>query len=348
MRERRRTVGFAACLAFGVALWLMPPVLVPQGGDAHAGMFDKDEDINADARRLSRDLADDSRPQRVAGLFGPSDEEKAAEEAARQRENSQDASIQSLNQRVQDLENSLQRLTGQNEQLGHQVQQLRTALDRAQKDFDYRLCTLSAQQLGATEEGEGGLDCGALITQAGAAPPPAQRGTSSGGTARQLAPPPGLLGTLNPGDINASGRYNKPATEPPRQLATIDTSAEYNAAMGLLARARYDEARSAFRAFADNHPDDGLAPQAIYWVGDIDYVQKDYTSAAHAFAEQIKKYPQSSRAPDSMLKLGQSLIAMGQKQEGCTTLAAIKSKYPQASESILAKAKEARKAASCR
>ena len=82
--------------------------------------------------------------------------------------------------------------------------------------------------------------------------------------------------------------------------------------MKLLAGTQYDEARGAFRAFADAYPNDELAPQAVYWVGDIAYVQKDYPAAPRAFAEEIKRYPESTRAPDSMLKLGQSLIAMGQ------------------------------------
>ena len=62
--------------------------------------------------------------------------------------------------------------------------------------------------------------------------------------------------------------------------------------MNLLAKAQYDEARAAFRSFADTYPKDDLAPQALYWVGDIAYVQKDYPSAARAFAEELKKYPQ--------------------------------------------------------
>lgn len=49
-----------------------------------------------------------------------------------------------------------------------------------------------------------------------------------------------------------------------------------------------------------------------------------------------------------MLRLGQSLIAMGQKQEGCTTLGALKAKYPKASDTVLDKARDDRKAASCR
>jgi TolA-binding protein len=76
-------------------------------------------------------------------------------------------------------------------------------------------------------------------------------------------------------------------------------------------------------------------------------VQHDYPNATRAFAEQIKKYPNSSRSPDSMLKLAQALIAQGQTSQGCTTLAALKTKYPKASPATLAAAAGARKAA-CR
>lgn len=342
MREPVKCLSFAAMLALGVPLSLAPSFLLP----AKAGVFDADEDIYADSRRLSRDLSDGSRTQRVAGLFGPSDEEMAAEEAARQREDAQDANIRSLTQRIQDLENTITRLTGQNERLSHQVDQLRVALDRAQKDFDYRICTMTAQQLGTSEDSNG-LNCGAAGQSGGSQNYGSTAQQQAGDTTRQLAPPPGSLGTLSVNDLHG-GHQSSPATGVPRQIASIDTTGEYNSAMQLLARARYDEARSAFRAFADNHPGDALTPQAVYWVGDIAYVQKDYPAAARAFAEQIKKYPQSDRAPDSMLKLGQSLIAMGQKQEGCTTLGAIKAKYPQASQAILDAAKQNRKVAACR
>ena len=117
--------------------------------------------------------------------------------------------------------------------------------------------------------------------------------------------------------------------------------------MKLLAKAQYDEARSAFRSFADGYPADELAPQAVYWLGDIAYIQKDYAAAARAFAEEIKKYPDSTRAPESMLKLGQSLIAMGNKQEGCTTLAALPTKYPSA-QNVATRAATERKTAHCK
>src|SRR6185437_2489850 len=75
---------------------------------------------------------------------------------------------------------------------------------------------------------------------------------------------------------------------------------------------------------------------------------KDYDSATRAFAEVIKKYPTSARAPDSMLKLGQALLASGRQKEGCTALAALPAKYPKAAKSLLAQGAEARRAAACR
>jgi TolA-binding protein len=59
----------------------------------------------------------------------------------------------------------------------------------------------------------------------------------------------------------------------------------------------------------------------------------------------IKKYPNSQRAPDAMLKLAQSFMGMGQKSEGCTTLGLIKSKYPNASPQTLGQAANLRKTA---
>lgn len=269
-----------------------------------------------------------------AGLFGESDEEKAA----RQHEKDQDASIADLNQRLHDLEQALSRATGDNESLAHQVQVLSDKLERQKKDFEYRLCTLSAQQLGAAgqagdDQNQTALPCpggGGVSMTYNAPPPPTQQQSVPQQSQGQvhLAPPPGVLGTLPAGTKMASVA---PATNPAAK-------SQFDSALDMLAKARYDDARSAFRGFADAHPDDPLAPQAIYWIGDIAYVQKDYISAAHAFGEQIQKYPTSTRSAGSMLKLGQSLIAMGQTKKGCMTLGALPSQYPAAAKNITAEA----------
>ena len=299
-----------------------------------------------------------------AQLFGPSDEEK-------QHEADQDSQLttlagqnQQLSGRIQVLEDksrslteTLSQATGTNEELRHQLDLLNQKIDQQQKDFSYRLCMVSAQQLGAGADDQG-LNCAATGADGAnialAQPPggnqggnlapgtplppldsgPQNFGSQASGAPIRLAPPPGNLGTLTPSD--------RAIVAPPRGSNQFDT------AMALLGKAQYNEAKASFRAYADANPDDSdLAPQAIYWVGNIEYTQRDYPNAIQAFAEQIKKYPKSARGPDSMLKLGQSLLAMGRTQEGCTTLAAIKSKFPQAPDATLTLAAGTRKA-SCR
>lgn len=289
-----------------------------------------------------------------AQLFGPSDEEKAQVKA---HEDGQDAAIEQANQRIRDLEDrvrgltsSLSQATGANEQLSHQMRQQDQKIDMMQKDFAYRLCTLSAQQLGAGDA----MNCAAAGT-ASAAPMPQQQGFRPGDSlppigaepAPVLTPPPasrppGTLGSLPSGPAPVPGApvpLSGASNAPPN-------AAQYDAAMNLMSRAQYDEAAAGFRAYADANPDDGeLSPQAIYWVGNISFIRQDYAGAARTFAESIKKYPKSTRAPDAMFKLAQSFMAMGQKSEGCTTLAQIRSRYPNAGAQTLTNAATLRKTA---
>jgi tol-pal system protein YbgF len=201
----------------------------------------------------------------------------------------------------------------------------------------------------------------------------AAAGTQS---ASAVPPPPGALrpgAALPPIDATSNGQFTNgqggfvaapppaPATmgRPPGVLGTLPmgpgasasvpaggNSAQYDQAMNLMSRAQYDEAQAAFRAYADANPSDtDLTPQALYWVGNISYVRQDYAPAARAFAELLKKYPKSARAPDGMLKLAQSFMGMGQKSEGCTTLGLIKTRYPDANPQVISQAATLRKTA---
>lgn len=318
----------------------------------------------------------------VAQLFGESDADKAAR---LQHEQNQDASIQQLNNRVSDLENTVTRLTGQVEQLDHRLSEANARMERMQKDYDYKLCTMAQQQLGASNNPNdpNALSCGATAAapapqtftpppqqQSYTPPPPAHNPSvtvnipppstpmsQANNAPVHLAPPPGVLGTL-PADQASSApatighpQASRPA--PPSSgietgmLPSVDVPSQYENAKKLLAQAQYDEARAAFRSFADSNPQDPQAGLAIYWIGSIDLVQKDYPNASRSFAEALKKYPSGPSAPQSMLKLGQTLLAMKQPKEGCTFLGALPAKYPQADKGVLAQAAAARKDAHC-
>ncbi len=301
-----------------------------------------------------------------AQLFGPSDEEKAHEASQDQHladldseSRQQSDRVRLLEDKVRGLTSSLSQATGNNEELQHQIQVQNDKVDRMQKDFAYRLCQLSAQQLGAGDS----LNCAAASSGTSMAPQPysqsgmrpgdplppidATGGNNSGGFVNAPPPsepgrgrPPGTLGTLpmNSGPMNSGPQNNSYA----------GNTRQYDSAMNLMAKAQYSEASAAFRAYADANPDDtDLSPQAIYWVANMSFIHQDYAPAARTFAEVIKKYPKSPRAADAMLRLAQSFMAMGQKSEGCTTLGLIKTKYPKASDNTLSQAANLRKTA-CR
>src|SRR5205085_172728 len=90
----------------------------------------------------------------------------------------------------------------------------------------------------------------------------------------------------------------------------------------------------------------GPAPAAVAGTDNRQY-DAAMNLLARAFAEQIKKYPKAPRGADSMLKMGQALVAQGRKENGCTAFAAIRRTYPDASPSTLTAATNARRAANC-
>jgi tol-pal system protein YbgF len=234
-----------------------------------------------------------------------------------------------LLRRIDELEEGLGKLTGQMEELGHQVDQLTEKADRLQKQLDFQATAQAKAETSAPD---------AAAPPAIAPAPERDRVASADKppVAQGLGAPPGVLGTI-------------PVGAPLPKPDTTDPKRQFDAAMNLLSRARYDEASDAFRAFADAHPDEVRAADALYWTGDIAYsTKKDYAAAARDFAELLKKYPKAQRAPDGMLKLGLALFEMGQTKEACTAVSALPAKYPDATPAILARAKSVRDEKKCR
>ena len=222
-----------------------------------------------------------------------------------------------------------------------------------QKDFDYRLCAMRRAAAGRTrrqrqkrrrpatgagpQQNPGTVPQTAVNLVAGAQ---SRRAVQRGG-AIHLARRPACWARCPP----ARATRPAPATATGRQRAT--PARNIDAAMNLLAKAQYDEARAAFRAFADANPA-GRSGAAGGLLGRRHRLcaRRIMPSAARAFAEEIKKYPTSPRAPDSMLKLGQSLIALAQKRRLHHPCRA-PGKYPTRRKTLLDQGEDAREKARC-
>jgi TolA-binding protein len=214
-----------------------------------------------------------------------------------------------------------------------------------EKDFAYRLCTLSAQQLGAAMS----MNCAAAgtvgrpqLTAAAAALRPATACRRSGRACRHrpaVQRPPAGAGTW---PVGRAGHRSAVRAVPGR----AGMPRQYDQAMNLMSRAQYAEALRPFRAYADANPGDtDLSPQAIYWVGNISFIRQDYARRARPFAEVIKKYPKSPARPDAMLKLAQSFMSHGPEIGRLHHAWPHQTKYPNAPPQTLASAASLRKTA---
>ncbi|MBI1203091.1 MAG: tol-pal system protein YbgF [Rhodopseudomonas sp.] len=125
---------------------------------------------------------------------------------------------------------------------------------------------------------------------------------------------------------------------PPARLATLPPSArpqdEYDLAYGYILHKDYALAEQAFRDFMRKYPNETLVPDAQYWLGESLYQRQRYRDAAEAFLVISTKFEHTGKAPSALLRLGQSLAALKQKEAACATLAEVGRKYPKASSSV--------------
>ena len=128
------------------------------------------------------------------------------------------------------------------------------------------------------------------------------------------------------------------AVEEKKEEKPKDAKTAYNNAYDLLKQMKYEEAESALQAFLKDYPENELAGNAQYWLGETYYVCGQYEPAAVAFATGFKNYKDNTKAPDNLLKLGLSMQQLGKKKEACTAFKNLKTKFPKASDTLLSRA----------
>ncbi len=128
-------------------------------------------------------------------------------------------------------------------------------------------------------------------------------------------------------DPQAQPRNPQVATLPPSQ----SPKDEFDLGYGYVLRKDYVLAEDTLRAFLKRYPSDRLAADAQYWLGEALFQRQRYRDAGEAFLTVSTKYETAAKAPDALLRLGQSLAALGEKDAACVTLGQVLHKYPRAS-----------------
>ena len=122
---------------------------------------------------------------------------------------------------------------------------------------------------------------------------------------------------------------------------------QYEFATSLLKVGDYNTAERAFREFVKINPKHEFAGKAHFWYAETFRIRQLYTDAATAYLEGYQKYPKSEKAPINLLKLGVSMVQIGEKEQGCKMIVAVKKEYPKANQSVLQKAKYESKKFEC-
>ena len=234
--------------------------------------------------------------------------------------------------RLDGIEAQLRALTGRIEELDHQYRQLEVALDRFKGDAEFRLNALEGV---GTPPITGAAPATTDVADATPAP------NAVPNTAQGTAPPSaGLVVTQTPEEAEAvlepGGARVASLAPPPAEPALPEGSAEdrYEFALSLLRRGEFARAESAFAAFLDEHGEDQLAGNAQYWLGETYYVQQNFTQAAQAFLKGYRDYRDSTKGPDSLLKLGMTLSALDQQDDACAAFDELEAQYTDVSPQI--------------
>jgi tol-pal system protein YbgF len=178
-----------------------------------------------------------------------------------------------------------------------------------------------------------------------------------------------LPGSSEPQDLGSVSYKDTETNDITQQTQSIDTTSaivteifnseekilpegkpekQYEFATSFLKVGDYTTAEKAFREFVLTNSEHELAGSAQYWYAETFRIRQLYTDAASAYLEGYQKYPKSNKAPINLLKLGVSLVQIGEKDQGCLMIVGVEKQYPKAKQSVLQKAKYEEKKFECK
>ena len=178
-----------------------------------------------------------------------------------------------------------------------------------------------------------------------------------------------LPGSSQPQDLGSISYKDTETSDTSQQIQSVETTAtivtenfqsedkilpqdvspekQYEFATSFLKVGDYSTAERAFREFVLSNTDHELAGSAQYWYAETFRIRQLFTDAASAYLEGYQKYPKGKKAPINLLKLGVSMVQIGEKDQGCKMITGVELQYPNANQSVIQKAKYESKKFEC-
>ncbi|QKV20455.1 tol-pal system protein YbgF [Oricola thermophila] len=265
--------------------------------------------------------------------------------------------------RVYALEEQMRQLNGRIEELTFQMLELQEQLRRMQQDYEFRFQQLEGGTATEPIAPTDGLpmDSGSLeqppaqSNVADASPVP---GTQIGNQGPVRGTPPRTLGTLKiddsgaivGGTVDFSENQISSAIDG-QAVASLPQNADpeqlYREGYQHVLNGDYQMAEGIFRSFVESFPNDALTADARFWLAESVRGQGRLEEAVEIFIAIRQDYPDSQKAPETLLKIGQIMYDLGDRDVACVTFADAENTYPQMSESVRSRIREERAKAQC-
>ena len=236
--------------------------------------------------------------------------------------------------KLNDIEDQFRELTNKFEEVNFKLDKLSTRVTKIQTDSQLRFSDLENGSISTTTKKQQTLPGSTKPQDFGAAPAyqtsnlPKQQSINSVESAQTVI-------TGEP-ETRESLLPDKPVEE------------QYEFAVSFMKIGDYETAEFALKEFIDKNKDHDLAGSAQYWYGETFRIRQLYSDAATAYLDGYQNYPKSGKAPDNLLKLGITMVQLGEKDQGCKMISGIKKEYPKANKSVLQKAQYEQKKFKCK
>jgi len=236
--------------------------------------------------------------------------------------------------KLNDIENQFRELTNKFEEVNFKLDKLSSRVTKIQSDNQLRFSDLESGTVKTSKEKQSSLPGSSKPQDFGATP-----GYQTSNLPKEQT-------------INSVESAKTIISEEPEKRDSLlpDKSAneQYEFAVGFMKVGDYETAEFALKEFIDKNKDHDLAGSAQYWYGETFRIRQLYSDAATAYLDGYQNYPKSKKAPDNLLKLGITMVQLGEKDQGCKMISGLKKEYPKASKSVLQKAQYEQKKFKCK
>jgi len=236
--------------------------------------------------------------------------------------------------KLNEIENQFRQLTNKFEEVNFKLDKLSTRVTKIQSDAQLRFSDLE-NGISTTEKKTNSVLPGSTKPQDFGASP----GYETSNLPKEQS-------------INSVETAQTVITEEPEKRKSLlpnkPTDEQYEFAVSFMKIGDYETAEFALREFIDKNKDHDLAGNAQYWYGETFRIRQLYSDAATAYLDGYQNYPKSDKAPDNLLKLGITMVQLGEKDQGCKMISGLKKEYPKASKSVLQKAQYEQKKFKCK